>query len=426
MFAATPSTSTTIHKAVLPFYAYASIAFLAATVLLFTSTPAFTQHHFHPQTLAITHIVALGWGTMMILGASHQLVPVLIEGKLYSNVLAYATFLLAAIGIPLLAYGFYTFNMGWPAQWGGWLVNGAMVLYLGNLAMSIQNSKGENVHAVFIFTAAAWLLITTIAGLLLVHNFTSPILSADSLHYLSLHAHLGIVGWFLLLVMGVGSRLVPMFLISKYNAPKRLWIIFGLINGALALFIIFFFQNVLAPFYLLPVLLLLIAIVLFVQYSYKAYQQRIRKSVDEPMQLSMLSVLMLLLPLLLLLVLFFFLLFNNSQQQLVLAYGFVIFFGWLTAIILGMTFKALPFIAWNKVYHQKAGLQKTPNPKDLFSNTVFKAMSLAYIVGFLVFATGILTSVILLLQVGAALLLLTALLYNWNVFKIIFHQPKTP
>jgi hypothetical protein len=38
----------------------------------------------------------LGWGTMMILGASHQLVPVMIEGKLYSNTLAYLSFAFAA------------------------------------------------------------------------------------------------------------------------------------------------------------------------------------------------------------------------------------------------------------------------------------------------------------------------------------------
>jgi hypothetical protein len=54
-----------------------------------------------------------------------------------------------------------------------------------------------------------------------------------------------------------------------------------------------------------------------------------------------------------------------------IAYGFIIFFGWITAIILGMTFKTLPFIVWNKVYHQQAGKGKTPNPKDLFSATDF-------------------------------------------------------
>ena len=61
----------TSHKVVLPFYIYGALSFLAATILLVFSTPAFTQHYFHPHTLAITHAMALGWGTMIILGASH-------------------------------------------------------------------------------------------------------------------------------------------------------------------------------------------------------------------------------------------------------------------------------------------------------------------------------------------------------------------
>ena len=165
MIATTQHTTakTTSHQVVLPFYLYAAIAFAVSTVLLFFSTPALTQHHFHPHTLAITHTMALGWGTMIILGASHQLVPVLIEGALWSNTLAFASFVLAAIGIPLLVYAFYTFNLGAPALWGGWLINIAILLYLLNLAGSIQKSKQENVHAVYIFTAAAWLLVTTVA-----------------------------------------------------------------------------------------------------------------------------------------------------------------------------------------------------------------------------------------------------------------------
>src|SRR5665213_1574716 len=113
----------TSYKVVLPFYLYAGISLLVATILLIFSTPAFFQHYFHPHTLAITHIMALGWGTMMILGASHQLVPVLIEGKLYSNTLAYLSFAFAAIGIPLLVIGFYNFDFGWPAQWGAIFIN---------------------------------------------------------------------------------------------------------------------------------------------------------------------------------------------------------------------------------------------------------------------------------------------------------------
>src|ERR1035437_2971204 len=123
----------TSYKVVIPFYGYAALAFLVATLLLFTSSSVFTKHYFHPQVLAITHLMALGWGTMMILGASHQLVPVLIEGKLFSNVLAYLSFSLAAIGIPLLVYAFYRFNMGNPARCGAILINAAIILYLINL-----------------------------------------------------------------------------------------------------------------------------------------------------------------------------------------------------------------------------------------------------------------------------------------------------
>src|SRR5690606_2302389 len=145
---------------------------------------------------AITHTMALGWGTMVILGASHQLVPVLVEGKLFSNTLAYISFALAALGIPLLVFAFYIFSMNWMARRGGELVIAAVAVYLVNMGISMAKSKTENVHAVFVFTAGLWLLITTIVGLLLVYNFSIPLFSENSLHYLSLHAHMGIIGWF--------------------------------------------------------------------------------------------------------------------------------------------------------------------------------------------------------------------------------------
>ena len=88
-----------------------------------------------------------------------------------------------------------------------------------------------------------------------------------------------------------------------------------------------------------------------------------------------------------------------------------------------MTFKTLPFIVWNKVYHQLAGKGKTLNPKDLFSDIIFKWMSIAYISGFTLFAAGILLGYAIVLQAGAVLLLITSLLYNWNVIKLLMHKP---
>ena len=420
----TGTSTTTSYKVVLPFYGYAAVAFLIATIFLSLSVSAITKHYFQPHTLAITHIMALGWGTMMILGASHQLVPVLVESKLFSNKLAYTSFMFAALGIPLLVYGFYVFNMGWPAKWGGQLVILAIIAYLINLAVSMIKSKHENVHAIFVFTAALWLLTTAGIGLMLVYNFTYPFMPKSSIDYLPLHAHIGIVGWFLLLVIGIGSRLIPMFLISKYNNTRKLWWIYGLINGGLLAYVFIFLYTNSRLLFIVPLLSIAAAIVLFGNFCYMAYRQRIRRKVDEQMRLSLLSVLMLLLPLIFLVIIIALLLTSSVENiNLIVSYGFIIFFGWITAIILGMTFKTLPFIVWNKVYHQLAGKGKMPSPKDLFSSSIFKWMSLAYISGFVLFTMGILLGYAMVLQVAALLLLVTSLLYNWNVIKLLMHKP---
>ena len=413
----------TTFKVVLPFYVYAALAFLLATIFLFFSTSAFTQHYFHPKILAITHIMALGWSTMIILGASHQLVPVLIEGKLFSTRLAYVSFVLAAAGIPLLVYGFYQFNMGWPAKWGAILINVAILAYLINLAISMVKSQKENVHALFVFTAALWLLLTTFVGLLLVFNFSDVILAKDSLHYLPLHAHIGFIGWFLLLVTGVGSRLIPMFLISKYANTKLLWAIYFLINFGLLSFILFFLFFHETAFYYLPVTAIVVAILFFGFYCFSSYQQRIRKQVDEQMKISIFSLITMLLPFLLLITILGWLPAGTLNAKWVMLYGFLFFFGWITTIIFGMTFKTLPFIVWNKVYHLKAGFGKTPNPKDLFSNKIFKVMVLVYQAGCIFFIIGVYQSNIPVLQLAGVLLVLAALLYNWNVFKVLLHKP---
>ncbi len=419
-----PIARTTSYKVVVPFYVYAAVSFLVATILLLTSGGAFTGHYFQPHILAITHVMALGWATMIILGASHQLLPVLIESHLYSTKLGHLSFGLAAVGMPLLVYGFYTFDLGLVAQLGGSLVTGAVLAYMANVALSISQSKRKNVHAVFVFTAAIWLLLTVSLGLALLFNFTSSVLPEHSLSYLPLHAHLGLVGWFLLLVLGVGSRLIPMFLISKYNAPRLLWAVFVLVNTGLVLYGLLFLFRAGPGLSFVPAGMVLLALLLFAYYCRQAYKQRIRKKVDDQMKTSLLAVVLLLLPTVVLLALIGVLLASTgTQANVVLLYGFTIFFGWLTAIILGMTFKTLPFIVWNKVYHHRASMGKMPGPKDLFSEPVYRAMALAYLLGFVLFGCGILFAAPILLSAGSIALLVTAVLYNWNVMQLVNHKP---
>lgn len=410
---------------VIPFYLYAAVFLLISCILLTLSTGSFRGHHFQPDLLAITHAMALGWGTMMILGASYQLIPVLVESRLKSPWLARCSFFLAALGIPFLVFGFYTFHLGWVSQVGAVAINLAVILYIINLAWSVAKSKTENIHAIFMLTASCWLLVTTLLGLLLLLNFTIDLLPQDSLFYLSTHAHSGIVGWFLLLVLGVGSRLIPMFLISKYSNDRLLWLVYILVNLGLLLFMAMEVNPRLADLHIWSVIMIGGGIGLFVYFLIKAYKQRIRRKVDDQIKLSLASVGMFMIPLVILLVL----LYGTGipdRQEWVLAYGFCIFFGWLTAIILGMTFKTLPFIIWSEVYRHPSGKHRHPDPRDLFDHKMYQYGMWLYILGFFGFLVGILLKVEFLLLPAAALLILSAVLYVGNVLKVVFHKAKKP
>lgn len=416
------ASNTSSHKIVIPFYLYASVAFMIACILLLFSSDSFNQNHFSPKLLAITHTMALGWGTMIIMGASHQLVPVLIENKIYSNSLALFSFYLLAIGLPLLVYGFITFNMGDVSKWGGRLILLSIISYVINLAMSIYKSKAENIHILFVFIASIWLLLTALFGLALIYNFTSNLLPNDSLMYLPMHAHAGIVGWFLLIIIGVGSRLIPMFLISKYQNTKTLKTILILINIAMLLYILTY-KGSITIYTFIAASFIVISILLFINYCRRAYKARIKKKIDNQIKISLLSVLLMSVPVIILsIILWLNYQSDSSNNNLVISYGFIIFFGWITAIILGMTFKTLPFIIWNKIYKVQSTSQKYPNPNELYNQKIFKIMSIIYVISIVIFSSGILMNFRWMLQLGALSFIATSVLYNINVVKLIFRK----
>jgi hypothetical protein len=416
--------TTTHHSLVVPFYLYAAASFVIACILLVFHINSSLQHFFNPTSLAITHTMALGWGTMMILGAAHQLLPVLIEGKLYSKTLAKISFYTAAFGIPMLVYGFYTFKLNIIPQAGGVLINLALLSFTVNTGLSIFQTKKEDVHALFAFTASCWLLLTTLLGLLLLINLTENFLPNGSVYYLSLHAHMGIVGWFLMMVIGVGARLLPLFLISKYSNNSLLWKIFFLLNIGLVVFVFQFLYVDAVLLFLVPVLLIFSAMFLFFRYIRACYFNRIRKKVDAQVRLSLFSIPLMILPSIVLLVSI--IVGKEVNYRLGTLYGFVIFFGWLTAIILGMTFKTLPFIVWNRIHHDLKDVHAIPSLKEFIGERLFISMVVCYAAGFLMFIAGVLLSAESILMVSSAFLLVSAVLYAFNVIKVNYFPPVKP
>lgn len=409
---------------VLPYYGTAAVSFLFLTVLLLLSAGDFTGHFFQPHILAITHIATLGWGTMIIFGASHQLLPVVMEVHLYSEKLAKWCYWLLLPGIILLVISFWFFIPGWSMESGAILILIATILYAINAYRTALQNKKWTIPAECMVTAGWWLVATALLGTLLVFNLRYGFFPKSHIYYLKIHAHLGITGWFLLLIMGVGAKLIPMFLLSHVEPGKHVKIAYYGINIALlGLLIMAFLFKTLAywPVFAAMALFSVICYVIFVR---KTYKDAARKKTEMPMVISLTAVGLMLLPFILLAVLAFLPAHNEDVIPLSLGYGISIFGGFITAIILGMTYKTLPFIIFMHRYKKLIGKTKIPLPKDLYKHRWVTYQFVFYIIGIVLTIVAVIIRSRPLIVAGGVGLVITAIFYNMNVFFTLTHKNK--
>lgn len=349
------------NYAVLPFYITAAIFFLFLTVMLYFASDQFVTHYFQGKTLALVHTAALGWITMIIFGAAYQLLPVLFEQNLFSSKLAFSSYCTLLIGSGMLIYSFWYFIPGWVMIVGGSFVLIASLMYLINVLLTARLPKNLKVETLFILSSALYYFVTTIIGLLLAINLKYPYFTISHMEILKIHAHIGFVGWFLQLITGVSIRLVPMFLLSKSKKSKLLKYAFALQNIGLLLFVAdrYFTQNSIRTY--LYLFIISAGIGCWFLYLYDTFKNRLKRNIEVQMRFTILSFLFLIATLLIALSIMIL-----SDLQWSILYGTYIFMGWLTALVLGKTFKTLPFIVWNFRYKNHHGKMKIPMPKDLY------------------------------------------------------------
>ncbi|MCB0482384.1 MAG: hypothetical protein KDC83_13225 [Flavobacteriales bacterium] len=409
---------------VIPHFIFGGFVWLFVTVLLFLFPETLIGHYFNPKLLAITHLLVLGFISMVIFGALYQLIPVIMEVKLYSERLAVLSFIFLAIGTLWLAISFWNFWLGTSMHIAATWVLLAVSLFVVNVFATGRTTQKKSIQNDFIQTAVVWLLFTIVAGIALAINLTYPFLNTPHLELLKLHAHAGIVGWFIQLIMGVGSKLLPMFMVSHQLNAKKLQAAYYLVNIGLVVAMASIFLQFQYGIWA-SVITVAIGILAFLSYLREAYDKRVKKWLDVGMKKSAFSFLILTIPIGLILLLVF----GSAQvdehiSPLATAYGFALLIGFVSALIMGQTYKTLPFIVWLNVYRKKIGKGKTPFPKDLYSEKAATIQLWAFAFGFVLLLGGIVFQKEIVLQLGALALVASVLFYNFNILKIVLHKTK--
>ena len=370
-------------------------------------------------------MAVLGWATMIVFGALYQLIPVVFETSLYSEKLAKFTFWVSAASILFLTYSFWVGAFSTLVVYAASFMFLSLFLFIINVLLSYKKSELKNISSIFIIASIFWLAITELVGALIAFNFKYNFLTEMHLHYLKIHATLGLVGWFLLLIIGVGSTLIPMFLISHQLNKKKLKASFFLINcGLLGLMANWFLVSN-SIFTIICWAFIVVGVLSFMSFIYDSYKKRIRKKLDVGMRYTMLAIASILLPIVVSLALL--VVFNIEYALLFRVttfYGFSIIFGFITTMILGQTYKTLPFIVWLEKYKNLVGKTKTPLPRELYSAKIANIQFYFYCLFIIALSLGLILNNYVAVRIGSFSLLIVAVLYNINVFKIIFHKVK--
>lgn len=406
---------------VIPHFIIGGMFWFIAVVLLSLSPEMLLGHYFNNKLLAVTHLIIFGWINMIIFGTLYQLLPVILEVKIFSEKLAMLSLGSLTIGAILLPIAFWNF----------WL-NVFMHIAIGFLLFSVtifsinvfftENSKKSNIEKLFIRTSTLWLLFTVIVGTMLAINLTHPYLPVSHIELLKLHAHAGIIGWFFQLVMGVGSKLFPMFLVSHQVDRKNIKGSYYFTNIGLVLLIIsLYFQAqwgiVVSAF------IVMLGVFQYLTFLFKTYHRRVKRKLDTPMKQSMIAFLwFLLIPLILLII---WILKNTSSELITpisIVYGSVWLVGFFSSLIMGQTFKILPFIVWLEIYKNRKDKEKMIYPKDLYYDHWFRWQLWFFNIGMMIILAGILVQKKMLIPIGGSGLIVASILYNLNMLRVIFYE----
>ena len=411
-------------KIVIPHFIAGGIAFILVAVLLFFSSAELLTVYYNNKLIAITHIAILGWASMIVFGALYQLIPVVYETSLYSEKLAIITFWLFLISVTALSYSFWIAAYTDLLFYSSIMMFSSLLVFIVNLHLTYRKTKKRNIQSTFINTGIYWLALTELLGTLIVFNFRYNFLSETHLHYLKIHAHFGLIGWFLMLIIGASSLLIPMFMVSHKLDESKLKKAYYFINIALILISIdwlFIHTKYLIFVYWV---LFSVGIYFFMSYIYEAYSKRLKKKLDIGLKYTIVSISLLILPLFLAI----FLIMKGEPTSFVLRmstiYGFSILFGVISMLIIGQTYKTLPFIVWLEKYQPFVGKQKTPFPRELYSEKIATYQFYIYLFSVSTIIIAIILNIETLLQIGIIALIIVAILNMWNILKITLHKTK--
>ncbi len=345
----------------LRFFLSAPLFAMAATLLLIITGPDVFQNRWLPQTLAITHIITLGFITMVMMGALFQLLPVLAGSAIYQSKMS-SRFIhrLMVIGVALFGFGFFSSDTRFIKLSLFFIVPALMFfLILVSIALYKATSKFASARGMRFSVSALWVVL--VLGMILATGTAweeVPLLRELT----SLHVIWAVLGWVFTMIVSVAFQVIPMFQVTtEYSDEFKQWFFVALFICLIVVSILFFLNySAYIIYFIISALMVLFAVL-----SGRLLMQRKKRLADASLYYWLTGLVSLVVSVLL---------FNYEimfHGNLNVYVGVVFFCGFVVSIINGMLFKIVPFLVWlhlnKKLAFTEKGLSSVPTMNEVIS-----------------------------------------------------------
>lgn len=362
-----------------------------------------TGNFLDPRVLALTHVFTLGWLVTVVTGVLYQIVPALLGAATRSNRVAWWSLGAHTAGTCLLVHGLWS-------GWRGGLAAGYLLLFAGVyghawniLPARRKANRNRQVGLAISYAHMGLGSAMAIAGARIgdaLGWWTTP-----RLPLLAAHFTFALVGFGTVTAMGVGSRMLPMFLGTIEQRDELLrWLRRGLASGT-----VLFAVGVIAD---LPAVTWLGALAMavgngaFLANALRWYWRRTARRLDPTTALCLAALLWLLLA-------------TGLGLGAValglrapgLLSGFVVamLLGWHTGLTIAVSFRILATLTWHYRFAKRMGRPGTPQLGDLVYPPLAWTAGVGHTAGVGLLLAALLLARPVLATAGAALLLLGAL-----------------
>ena len=346
------------------FFVTAPLFLIVSGLLLVKEGQAFFVAPLVTETVALVHLITLGWIATVMFGAMYQMIPVLGGGPVPWLASSRWVHALLVIGVISLTVEVGLSVHPWLLLVASVGLGGAFLLFI--LPVGTALIRAPIVHPTIwaMRLAIVSLLAVLIMGLIFLGEYAHGFFSVDRHAMVGVHLVWGLFGWIATLIMGVSFHVLPMFyMMPPFPRPQAHAILIGL--GA--------------TWVLLPTIILLIpavpfwgvwvaalpavaALILYGVTVARLIRQRKRKKADIPLRLWLTGYAS---GVAALLVLVAWPLVESDTLRYVFAAFFL--FGCVSSIMMGMLYRIVPFLTWFHRYSQQAGAPGVPMMDDLTS-----------------------------------------------------------